>query len=582
MKVADLIVRCLEAEGVRHVFGVSGKETDELLFSLAESAIRFVPCRHEQGAAFIADVWGRLTEKAGVCLSTLGPGATNLMTGVADATLDKAPLVAITAQGGLDRLHHDSHQRLDIVGMMAPITKWNSTIYDPRVAHEIVRKAFKIAELEKAGATHIELPEDIARLEVPPGTQPLPPRSVPRPEADHGVVEATLALLRGAAKPIVIAGNGAIRESASQESSRLAEQQGIPVVATFMGKGAISDRSSLSLFCIGTGFKDYVRAAIDQADLVLTIGYDIAEYAPDRWNPAGTKKIVHIDVAPAEIYGRYEAAVEMVGDITTSIRALNDCLIRAPLRIETDWHAPIRRRIVADIATYELRDGSFTIPVALNVIRRVLPDDGLLISDVGSPKSGSHGTSRPTARTAASPATALPPWASRSPAASPRRWPNPVAPSSPPWATGASSRMHKSWRPRSASASASPLSSSMTTTTGSSRRSRKCRTGAQRARGSAIRISRPMRGVSTSRHIAPRQAARCNRRWRRRSARASCGLSKSLSIPPSTESLPKSWSASGAREAQPKTAPTASQGREEVDPCGAPPIPDGRASRRPW
>src|SRR3984893_2438430 len=164
MKVSDLVVKCLEAEGVRYVFGLPGEETEDLLFSLEDSSVKFAPCRHEQGAAFIADVWGRLTGDAGVCLSTLGPGATNPMTGVADANLDEAPLVAITAQGGLDRLYHESHQRLDIVRMFAPITKWSDAGYDPRVVPEIIRSAFKLAELEKPGAAHIEHSEDIARL----------------------------------------------------------------------------------------------------------------------------------------------------------------------------------------------------------------------------------------------------------------------------------------------------------------------------------------------------------------------------------------------------------------------------------
>jgi acetolactate synthase I/II/III large subunit len=386
MKVSDLLVKCLAAEGVRYIFGVPGEETEDLLFSLEGSSITFVPCRHEQGAAFIADVWGRLTGKAGVCLSTLGPGATNLMTAVADANLDKAPLVAITAQGGLDRLHHESHQRLDIIRMFAAITKWNGAVYDPRVLPEIVRNAFKLAEMEKPGATHIELAEDVARLEVPTALQPIRPRTVRRPDADRLALEEALALLRKAERPLMIAGNGAIRECASHQLTRLANGHGVPVVATFMGKGAISDRSPQSLFCIGTGFKDYVREAVGAADLVLTLGYDIAEYAPDRWNPTGDKTIVHIDVAPAEVYGRYQAAVEVVGDVNATLRDLNDDLDKIPLVLDRGWYRPVRERILDEIASYNLREPPFTIPGVLNLIREALPDDGLLISDVGSHK----------------------------------------------------------------------------------------------------------------------------------------------------------------------------------------------------
>lgn len=386
MKVSDLLVKCLAAEGVRYIFGVPGEETEDLLFSLEGSPITFVPCRHEQGAAFIADVWGRLTGKAGVCLSTLGPGATNLMTAVADANLDKAPLVAITAQGGLDRLHHESHQRLDIVRMFGAITKWNGAVYDPDVLPELVRNAFKLAEMEKPGATHIELAEDVAKREVADDIRPMPAHSVRRPHPDHIAVEEAVLLLRKARRPLVIAGNGAIREHASEQLTRLANDRGIPVVATFMGKGAISDRLPQSLFCIGTGFKDYVREALEASDLVLTVGYDIAEYSPDRWNPAGDKAIVHIDVTPAEVYSRYQAAVEIVGDVTATLHTLNEHLDRAPLQCERDWYKSTRERILADILSYDLDELPFTIPGILNIIREVLPDDGLLISDVGSHK----------------------------------------------------------------------------------------------------------------------------------------------------------------------------------------------------
>lgn len=386
MKVSDLLVKCIAAEGVRYIFGVPGEETEDFLFSLEGSSITFVPCRHEQGAAFIADVWGRLTGEAGVCLSTLGPGATNLVTAVADANLDKAPLVAITAQGGLDRLHHESHQRLDIIRMLAPITKWNSAVYDPRVLPEIVRNAFKLAEMEKPGATHIELSEDVAKREVPADVEPIFVRGVRRPYPDHVAIEEAIGLLRKAKRPLVIAGNGAIRERASQQLTRLANDSGIPVVATFMGKGAISDRLPQSLFCIGTGFKDYVREAVEAADLVITVGYDIAEYPPDRWNPTGDKAIVHIDVTAAEVYSRYQAAVEVVGDVNATLLMLNARLERAPLKLERDWYCSVRERILEDISSYNLHGLPFTIPGVLNIVREVLPDDGLLISDVGSHK----------------------------------------------------------------------------------------------------------------------------------------------------------------------------------------------------
>jgi acetolactate synthase-1/2/3 large subunit len=387
---AHLLVECLEKEGVRYVFGVPGEEVEDLLFALAESSIFFVACRHEQGAAFIANVWGRLTGKAGVCLATLGPGATNLLTGVADANFDKAPLVAITGQGGLDRLHHESHQRIDVVRMFESVTKWNSAVYAPEVVPEVVRKAFKVAQLEKPGATHIELGEDVAHQQISKDRRPMEPRPVRRSRADEQAVAAALDLLRSARRPLVIAGNGAIRVRASHELSQLVQTQDIPVVATFMGKGAVSDRAAQSLLCIGTGFKDFVRDAVDAADLVLTVGYDIGEYAPDRWNPERDKPIVHIDFRQAEVYTHYDPAVEVIGDIAGTLAALNRSLRGNPLKRDDGWYQPVRRRILDDIASYELVDAKdasrMTVPGTLNLIRHVLPDDGLMISDVGSHK----------------------------------------------------------------------------------------------------------------------------------------------------------------------------------------------------
>ena len=385
MKAAELLVRCLEREGVRHVFGVPGEENEELLFALEASSIRFVPTRHEQGAAFIANVWGRITGEAGVCLSTLGPGATNLLTGVADAQLDKVPLVAITAQGALSRLHHESHQAVDIVRMFHPVTKWNASITTPGMVAETVRKAFKLAEAEKPGATHVELPEDVASAEVAAEMRPLAPTIVRRPSADHKAIARALELLRAARRPLVIAGNGAIRKLASKHLTKLVSAHDIPVVATFMGKGAVSDRLPQSLLTMGLGFRDHVNEAIDRADLLLTVGYDIAELAPQRFNEAGDKPIIHIDFAGAEVYTHYEVAVEVVADISSSLWELTRALAERGLNAERGWWHPIRERILADIAGD--RDAPRpTIPSALAVLREALPERGVLISDVGSHK----------------------------------------------------------------------------------------------------------------------------------------------------------------------------------------------------
>lgn len=382
MNVAEWLVRCLEAEQVRYIFGIPGEENEDLMFALEHSSIRFVPCRHEQGAAFIANIWGRLSGEPGVCLATLGPGATNLITGLADAQLDQAPVVAITGQGGLSRLNHQSHQMIDIVEMFRPITKWNASIHTPEITAGVVRKAFKLATAAKPGVTHIELPEDIAALDVGERDALLPQRT-PSSRADARVLAQAATLLRKADRPLILAGNGAL--PASAVLTRLAEKARIPVAATFMGKGVLSDRSPQSLLALGQGFRDYVMDAVDAADVVLAVGYDIGEMPPQRWNPDASKTILHLDTMPAEVYAEYQPQVEAVGDVAASLETLSEAL--ADSQWSDGWYAPVRRRILDDIASYDLADGdAFTIPGTLNLIRRHLSDDGLLISDVGSHK----------------------------------------------------------------------------------------------------------------------------------------------------------------------------------------------------
>jgi len=385
MKVSDLAVKCLENEGVRYVFGVPGEEIEDLLFSLEPSSITFIPTRHEQGAAFMADVWGRLTGRAGVCLSTLGPGATNLMTGVADANLDKSPVVAITGQTGLSQVHKESHQYLDIVSLFRPITKWNTTISSPDAVAEALRKAFKVAESEKPGATHIELPEDVAKMET--SGKSIAVHRVRRPDPDQHALKEAVALIRQAKKPLVLAGNGAVRKPASDQLREFVGRCHMPIVHTFMGQGAVSDDSPESLHTIGLGFRDFVMDAVDQADLIITVGYDLTEYAPDAWNPKADKTIIHIDFTPAEVYTHYQPAVEIVADIPATLRELNEQLAATQCSLDAAWYVSIRDRIRTDIKSYDLKDGQpLNVPGVLNLLREIMGDEDLLISDVGSHK----------------------------------------------------------------------------------------------------------------------------------------------------------------------------------------------------
>src|SRR5437868_4503521 len=234
-KASDVFVECLEAEGVRYVFGIPGEETLDLSESLASSSIQFVAVRHEQGGAYMADAYGRLTGRAGVCLGTLGPGATNLVTAVADAFLDRAPLVALTGQSDLERMHKESHQYIDLIGIMRPIVKWNARVSSPEIVPEVVRKAFAVAETEKPGSTHLELPEDVMAL--PVEGAPLPRRAPVQPDPGDAEFERAVSLIGGADRPIVLAGNGATRAAAGEALRSFASRTGIPVAETFMAKG---------------------------------------------------------------------------------------------------------------------------------------------------------------------------------------------------------------------------------------------------------------------------------------------------------------------------------------------------------
>jgi acetolactate synthase-1/2/3 large subunit len=385
MKVSDLVVRCLETEGVKYVFGLPGEETEDLLFSLEKSPIKFVPVRLELGASFMANVYGRITGKAGVCLSTLGPGATNMITGTADAHLDKAPLVAITGQGSSDRVHKESHQNIDIVSMFRPITKWNASIQNPHVVTEVVRKAFKLAEMEKPGATQFELPEDVARMECE--LKPIPPRRLRRAAPDYKAIDEAFRLLEKCKFPLILAGNGAIRKMASRHLRQFVSETHIPVVSTYMGKGAISDKDKHSLFAVGLQARDFVMHAFDKADLIITVGYDIAEYAPEFWNPRKDKKIVHIDFLPAEVYEFYQPEVEIVSDVSGALWELNKRVSEKKLVFDGEWFQPLRKHILDDFNSYRLEEGDdFTVPGALHIIREFMNPGDILISDVGSHK----------------------------------------------------------------------------------------------------------------------------------------------------------------------------------------------------
>ena len=393
MNTAELLIRCLENEGVEYIFGLPGEENLQVLQALKHSSIQFITTRHEQGAAFMADVYGRLTGKAGVCLSTLGPGATNLMTGVADANLDRAPLVAITGQVGTDRMHIESHQYLDLVAMFDPVTRWNKQIVRPDTTPEIVRKAFRVAQSEPPGAVHIDLPENIA--EMPAKGEPLKVVHAPVPVSSMETLAQAAIAISKAARPIILVGNGAIRNRASEAITRFAQTLNIPVTNTFMGKGVLDYRDARSLWTVGLQQRDYIACALEESDLVISIGYDLIEYGPKKWNPNGNLPIVHISPTAAEIDSSYIPTVEIIGDISDALTEIIQLIGTQSL---AEGIAPKKSEIPVRITdlrkqmkeNYERYADDTGFPIKpqklLYDLRQVLAPEDIVISDVGAHK----------------------------------------------------------------------------------------------------------------------------------------------------------------------------------------------------
>jgi acetolactate synthase-1/2/3 large subunit len=381
MNAAQLLVRALENEGVEYIFGIPGEENIDVMDALLDSRITFVTCHHEQGAAFMADVYGRLTGRAGVCLSTLGPGATNLITGVADANMDRAPLVAIAAQGATTRLHKESHQILDQLALFQPITKYAAQILEPEIVAEVVRKAFKVAQIEKPGAAFIDFPENVA--EMPADSQPIRVQTAYTPEAPAHKIEQAARIIGAAKAPVILAGNGVIRQGASDALVAFAEALRIPVANTFMAKGVMPFSHALSLGTIGLKARDIPWFAFEQADVVVCVGYDMVEYHPDMWNPDADKTVVHIDGLPAEVDAHYMLAVGVLGDIAPALKALAAKTRPQPA---VPFQA-VRQALVADRAEHA-RDTGFPVKPQKIVwdLREALGAEDIVVCDVGAHK----------------------------------------------------------------------------------------------------------------------------------------------------------------------------------------------------
>ncbi len=388
MKASDLFVQCLESEGIEYIFGVPGEENADFMISLEKSdKIKFILTRHEQGAAFMAEIYGRLTGHAAGCLATLGPGATNLITGVADSNMDRSPMLVLTGQGSTERLHKESHQIMDVVHMFEPVTKWATTVLHENNIPEIIRKAVRIARTEKPGAVHIELPEDLAKNET--SAKPLKPQRFRRPVADDKIVDEAFKIFKNAKRPIILAGNGCIRKHASKQLRDLCEKTGVGVISTFMAKGCVDMDADYCLYTIGLQPKDVVACAIDAADVVLVLGYDMVEYHPELWNSKGDKHIIHADFLPAEIDEAYHPETEVVGDLAHTLWMLNERVDAAGgLKFDLKQQVATRRDMTAELEMHKDDDTTGTIKpqkVMWDVRQAMGPHD-IVLSDVGAHK----------------------------------------------------------------------------------------------------------------------------------------------------------------------------------------------------
>ena len=381
MKAAKLFVKCLENEGVEFIYGIPGEENLDLMDALLDSPIRFVTTRHEQGAAFMADVQGRLTGRAGVCLSTLGPGATNLVTGVADANMDRSPLVAIAGQAATNRLHKESHQVLDLVNLFQPITKFSTQILNPEIIPEVVRKAFKLAQTDKPGAVFIDFPENLAAIDL--DAQPLHISASGTPFPAEYKLEYAAKLISQAKFALFLAGNGVLRAGASEALLKCAETLNIPVASTFMAKGAIPGSHPLSLGTVGLQARDYISCGFDRADVIICVGYDLVEYHPHLWHKTRDRKIIHIDSAEAEVDSHYALSASIVGDISVALKELSKLVMPR----SDNTYAKLRSAIDRSLHGNDDDNGFPLKPQRIIAdLRKALHDDDIVICDVGAHK----------------------------------------------------------------------------------------------------------------------------------------------------------------------------------------------------
>jgi acetolactate synthase-1/2/3 large subunit len=380
VKASDLFVAALENEGVTHIFGVPGEENLDFVESLRNSKIQLVVTRHEQGAAFMAATYGRLTGRPGVCLSTLGPGALNLVTGAAYALLGAMPMILITGQKPILSSRQARFQVVDIVATMRPLTKLSRQVVSAASIPATVRESFRIATEERLGPVHIELPEDIAR-ETTEQSDLIPIHPIYLPEASDTAVQAAAALLLQAKRPLIMLGAGANRVHLAEPLSAFVKRLGIPFFNTQMGKGAVNGVSDLYVGTAALSERDYIHKMIDRSDLVLAIGHDTVEKPPFLMGQ-GAPRVIHVGYTPATVERVWAPNAEIVGDIGASLTKLGD-LLEGKLHPEADF-AALKDEVLAHVRDRaEEQRFPLTPQRIVHDVRRAMPADGIVTLDNG-------------------------------------------------------------------------------------------------------------------------------------------------------------------------------------------------------
>jgi len=380
MKASDLFVKALENEGVEYIFGIPGEENLDLLDSISKSTIKMIITRHEQAAGFMAATYGRLTGKTGVCLSTLGPGATNLVTAAAYAQLGGMPMMMITGQKPIMKSKQGQFQIVNIVEMMRPLTKYTKTIVNGNLTPYCIRDAFRISQEERPGAVHIELPEDIAREESQ--NEIVPVSSADYPVANRASIALAVEEIQKAKMPLLLIGAAANRRATSQALNTFIEKTGIYFFNTQMGKGVVDEHSKHFLGTAALSEHDYIHCAIDRADLIINVGHDIIEKPPFFMHHSGPK-VIHINYFPAHIDEVYFPLSEVVGDISTTICDIND-----KIKTQKHWDFAYYEKIKGEVERSlkeNTNDSRFPmLPQRLvHDVRKVLPKNGMLTLDNG-------------------------------------------------------------------------------------------------------------------------------------------------------------------------------------------------------